>query len=235
MSIFKPIELPCPSCGVANRFDACESVNADRRPALREQILDGTFQRAPCVACGTFYRLEPQLTYVELGAGHFIRAAPLRARDEVEVIEARVNAAFEASYGPTAPALVRRSVEGVSTRVVFGWAALVEKLAIRDAGLDDVQVELLKAWILRDVPDAQLGPGVELRFLRPEGEDLLFVWIRPAEDAIEEAVAAPRSMYDEIGAEPEPWEPLRAGLRAGPWVDLTRLMLEPGGDAPAGR
>ena len=171
--------------------------------------------------------MEPSFTYVELKAGHFIVVAPLTARDEVEKHEARALAAFDASYGAAAPPAVRRLVSNITPRVVFGWAALLEKLVIQQAGLDDVQVELAKALVLKEVTDAPLGAGVELRLLRVEDGQLVFVWLNTATDDIDDAIGLDLAAYEDIAADPEPWAPLRAELAAGPWVDLSRLMLEP--------
>jgi CpXC protein len=49
MSKFETQTLTCPSCGEAVDFEAVASVNADRRPDLREAILDFSFQRQVCL------------------------------------------------------------------------------------------------------------------------------------------------------------------------------------------
>ena len=44
MSLFNPAAAQCPNCGTAQDVQLVGSINADRRPDLRQQILDRTFQ-----------------------------------------------------------------------------------------------------------------------------------------------------------------------------------------------
>ena len=66
MSIFHPATLICPNCSTANTVERNASVNADRRPDLRDAVLDGSFQATECTKCGTALRLPPHLTYMDL-------------------------------------------------------------------------------------------------------------------------------------------------------------------------
>ena len=52
MSLFTAMKLKCPSCSEDLDFQAVLSVNIDRKPALRDQILGGTFQQEDCPHCG---------------------------------------------------------------------------------------------------------------------------------------------------------------------------------------
>ena len=52
MSLFETTKLPCPLCGTEVSFNAVHSVNADRRPDLRDAIIAGTFQQEACSSCG---------------------------------------------------------------------------------------------------------------------------------------------------------------------------------------
>ena len=67
MSLFREIKVHCPSCHEAVILDAVHSVNADRRPDLRDEILAGDFQRCQCNACQQPFRLDPSLTYLDVG------------------------------------------------------------------------------------------------------------------------------------------------------------------------
>jgi hypothetical protein len=58
MSIFKTVELPCPTCATRVSFELVHSVNADRRPDLRQAVLDRSFQRA-VPACGLAFAPSP--------------------------------------------------------------------------------------------------------------------------------------------------------------------------------
>ena len=77
MSIFRTYELNCPACNTPVRFDLVMSVSADRRPDLREAILDGSFQRKVCPACATAFRPEPEFTYIDFARGQYIFVYPV--------------------------------------------------------------------------------------------------------------------------------------------------------------
>ena len=81
MSIFRTYELNCPACNTPVRFDLVMSVSADRRPDLREAILDGSFQRKVCPACATAFRPEPEFTYIDFARGQYIFVYPVDEAD----------------------------------------------------------------------------------------------------------------------------------------------------------
>ena len=56
MSVFHTETINCPACATPVEFKLVFSVNADRRPDLRDAIIAGTFQRQPCPSCGTAIR-----------------------------------------------------------------------------------------------------------------------------------------------------------------------------------
>ena len=66
MSVFHTETVNCPACATPVEFKLVFSVNADRRPDLREAIVAGTFQRQPCPSCGAEFRVDPEFTYMEL-------------------------------------------------------------------------------------------------------------------------------------------------------------------------
>ena len=144
MSLFTSSELSCPHCNQTVPFEICASVNADRRPDLREAILDETFQVATCPHCSGQFRLEPQLNYLDVARGQWMAAFPHDQIDRWQAIESQAQDSFGKSYGPHASAAEREIGEGLVVRVVFGWAGLKEKLLARDAGLNDVHLEQAK-------------------------------------------------------------------------------------------
>ena len=80
MSIFRPLEVPCPGCDTPMQFELVFSVAADRRPALRDAILDGSFQRATCPVCGTTFRADPEFSYMDIARGQYIGVWPASRR-----------------------------------------------------------------------------------------------------------------------------------------------------------
>src|SRR5437868_10649487 len=99
MSMFRTMMVNCPECGTAVDFKAVISVNADRRSDLRAAIIDGSFQRQPCPKCGKDFRLDPELTYVDVGRGQWIAAFPVAKLGHWKELEDQARATFAQAYG----------------------------------------------------------------------------------------------------------------------------------------
>lgn len=251
MSLFVEMNLTCPECAEVFSFDAVGSVNADRRPDLRDEILEDVFQTATCSACDHSFRLEPDFNYLDVGQGQWIAALPARAlRDHLE-IAAEKQAVFDLSYGAQAPAAAQAVGQDLARRLVFGWPALREKLVLADLGFDDVLWEVAKLDLLRSLPEAPLAEGVELRLLGltggaagnddreddgdPAAEALLdLVWVRAESEEVLNRFQVSRDLYDGIADNPEPWVPVRAMLAAGVFVDMQKLFMGEGAAPPPG-
>jgi uncharacterized protein YbaR (Trm112 family) len=227
MSLFMTVDAVCPVCQTPAKFEIVHSVNGDRRPDLRQQILDHTFQRVVCPSCGEDYRIEPEFTFVHLAKGEYLAVWPMSELVHWADVERRSAAAFDKSYGPggspTAAAIGRE----LSPRVAFGWEAAHEKLLVRDLDIDDRTLELAKVALLRTQDDLPLGPDNALRLTSVDEEQNLVFGLFPTKSATAtEEMRVPRTLLDEIEAEPD-WAPLREQLTAGMFVDMLRLIVEP--------
>lgn len=225
MSLFLTEELPCPDCGTAVSFDLVHSVNADRRPDLREAILDRSFQREPCPACGHAFRVEPELTYIDVRRGQWIAAWPASQRADWQALEQASASAFDKAFGADAPGPARTLGEALRPRVVFGWPALAEKLIAAEAGIDDGTLELVKAGVLRSSDELPVGDGGELRLLGVEEDTLVLGRIDAQTEDLRYVLRLPSAAVSEIEADAEAWAPLRADLSAGLYQDLNRALV----------
>src|SRR5579863_5352490 len=136
MSIFNRYSAQCPQCDAAVHVNLVASVNADRRPDLREQILHHQFQARVCDACGTEFRLPPRFTYQHFGQKLWVLVHPRTDLEHWQQLEAETAEVFATNYGADSPPMARQIGREISPRVVFGWPALREKLVAREAGLD---------------------------------------------------------------------------------------------------
>jgi endogenous inhibitor of DNA gyrase (YacG/DUF329 family) len=226
MSIFKPVQLACPHCGKQVDFEANASVNADRRPDLRQAILDNSFQRQDCPHCGQSFRLDPQVNYLDVGRGQWFAAFPRAWMDRWEELEAGARTAFDGAFGAGAGEAAHELGAGLKPRMVFGWEGLREKLVAADAGLDDGWLECTKLALMRGLDDP-LPAGQELRLqaVEPGGEEseLVFVTVEDA-DARPEELRVSRGLYDDVAAEAADWQPLKSQIEGGLFVDVQRLL-----------
>ncbi|MEP6739031.1 MAG: CpXC domain-containing protein [Caldimonas sp.] len=227
MSRIHTESFPCNHCGKPLEMGIVASINADRRPDLREGVLDGTFQRGKCAACGNAFRAEPELTYLDVARRQWILVQPARQLGQWNELEAMARSGFANAYGEEAPEGARRIGAGMSARIAFGWAAFREKLLAAEHKLDDVTLELLKFAVLRGLEDAPVGDDIELRLSKVAATELELVWCSASGELAIESMTVPRGLYDEIAADPEgEWAPLRAEVSAGPFVDMNRLLVE---------
>ncbi|MGZ5131739.1 MAG: CpXC domain-containing protein, partial [Caldimonas sp.] len=99
MSVFHTQTINCQACATPVEFKLVYSVNADRRPDLRDAIIDGTFQRQPCPSCGTEFRVDPEFTYMELRHRLYIGVWPVAKRGQWQACAAKTAEIFEEGLG----------------------------------------------------------------------------------------------------------------------------------------
>ncbi|MDE2005869.1 MAG: SDR family oxidoreductase [Rhodospirillales bacterium] len=226
MSLFRAVETPCPSCGTAVSFELVHSVNADRRPELRAAILDRGFQRETCRSCGEVFRMEPEFTYLDIGAGQWISAWPASRIAEWAALEQRGRETFARFYGSEAAPEAAAIGAGLAPRVTFGWEALREKILARGAAIDDAGLELAKTALYRTYDGLGPGDDAELRLAEIEdGDTLLLLRLLTGLETPLEEIRVPRALLDEIAADPAAWAAQRAALGEGPFLDVARMMM----------
>ncbi len=225
MSIFRTVETPCPDCGTSVEFELVYSVAADRRPDLREAILDGSFQRGSCPGCGLKFRADPEFSYVDIGRGQYIGVWPAAERGRWRECAARTQQVFDGTLGAGATAEAQEIGRRLEPRVVFGWPALVEKLIARQAGLDDRTLEVAKVAVLRSGEEIEPPGEREYRLVDMADDDPVFAWVDSADGTIEDAVRVPRQLLNDIESDPGRWQAMRDAVAEGLVVDFQREAL----------
>jgi len=226
MSIFKAMQLACPVCRKPFDYEAVHSVNADRRPDLREAILDGSFQQVDCPACKARFRLDPSFNYLDVGKGLWIAAEAVTGLADWKAREEAARELFESAYGEGASGMAREIGAGMKARVTFGWPALREKVLIAENGLDDVAIEACKAAAMRVQSELPFSGDADLRLVAVKGDRLVLAWINPADGEAGEKLAVSRSLHDEIAAdEAGDWFEFKRDYEGAFFVDLNRMLV----------
>ncbi len=225
MSLFVYARSICGECGAVAERDLAASVNADRRPDFRRDIIDKTFQAVRCAGCGASMRLPAHLSYLDVGRGQWILTEGIALLPEWRTAEAEARAIFDQTYGDSAPGMAREIGAALTPRLVFGWPALREKLIARELGLDDVTLELLKIAMLRTIPDAPYADAHELRLTGGDADILRLSWIVAESEEQLASVDMDRGVYDDIAGDPQGWSALRMDLTGHLFVDLKRLIF----------
>ncbi|WP_207478931.1 CpXC domain-containing protein [Arenibaculum pallidiluteum] len=229
MSLIVPVEGACPACGHALAFETFASINADRRPDLRDAILDGSLQASGCPGCDQQGRAPCDLVYLDVERRSWILAHP--ASDLLEWSDREEDALdmFQEAFGPLTPLPVRAMGREFRVRLVFGWPAFAEKLRCQDLGLDDELVELAKVAVMRESGTVHLDQ-TELRLVGGDQDEITFAWIDPGTEQAKAFLTAPRTLLTGIEANPAAWAALRAEISQGPFVDINRVLVPASGE-----
>lgn len=235
MSIMYPVTLDCPHCGVPFECQRSASVNVDRHPELRAAILDGTFQRETCPHCKATCIIDPHLNYLDVGRGQWFAVFPTDWMDQWDQHEASTTDLYARAFGAEASAAARDIGIDLKPRLVFGWRALGEKLVAADAGLNDVDLELTKMALIRDLGE-QYTVGEQLRLISVDPDLNTITFLVIAYDSSEDdpkELTVPRDIYDNIAANEDGWQALRDDISAGLFVDMARFLRGPDDAAQA--
>ncbi len=229
MSVFTTREFTCPDCGATLEYDNFDSINADRRPDLRDLIITRDLSVAHCEACDKTFRPEPELNYLDYKSGLWIMALPINALARWDVEEANATALFAGAYGASAPATAREIGDDLSPRLTFGWPAFREKLVAKEAELDDLILEKTKLTILANREGNPVAPGVELRLVNAREQAFRMAWIDATTGEALQQFDTQRALYDSI-ADSSDWAEMDEKLTAGIFVDIQRLFIVPEAD-----
>jgi hypothetical protein len=233
MSLFVPVEAQCSKCGTKVKADLAASLNADRRPDLRDAVLDGSFQSIACSSCNTTVRFPAHLTYIDMDRGQWILVEDASRLMDWKSAEDEAQDLYDRVFGKLAPPLQQTIGEEMTPRLVLGWAALREKLIIQDAKLDDITIELFKISVLHNVPAPPLADMTELRLIDIDDETMTLRWLNASNEEGIADLPLERSLYDDFAATTEHWAELQAELEGVLFVDMKRILLAPANNPPA--
>ena len=128
MSTALPTRVRCPHCQTGQTVLLAESANAQRSPAWRAAVLEGSLHRFTCDACGLAFQVERDFLYSDLLAGILIGVFPRTRLGELQSLEQTLATAWAQTITGEAPEAIRATFVGPGPRVVFGLGALREKV-----------------------------------------------------------------------------------------------------------
>lgn len=150
MKITGTVSVACPVCGVVAEHELVQTVNPREDPESKERLLRGELNVAVC-ECGKRTQLAGNLVFHDPEAGILCHVCP-----DGEAAMQRAEAAFEAAFAGAAaaagPAGSSPERPRGMQRIVPSVNALVEKLKIAEAGLEDWAIEMMKVLLLASIP-----------------------------------------------------------------------------------
>jgi len=122
--------VTCPACGQARDCELVQSINTATHVAAKQRLLDGELNVLDC-DCGRRTQLAANVLFHDPDAGYLCQVCPGG--------DAAMDQAAEAFRGSGADG---------TQRIVPSLNALVEKVKLLDAGLEDWAIEMAKVLLL---------------------------------------------------------------------------------------
>lgn len=191
--------VACPHCGHDQEIRAYVSVNANRMRSVTDRILDGSWERETCEACGGTFALDHRMLFTDLPQGRWIVRHPWAARDRFAALEEEAHRVFQLEYLERPPDYVREQARHVAPRICFGRGELIEKLTLWRADMDDRALESCKLVLLRNHLDQlfPLGP-TELQLTAATPDRLEFLVVSLNSGTALDRFAAPLDEYRRV-------------------------------------
>jgi hypothetical protein len=202
MAISGTVTVRCPACGASHEATLVQSLDTRVDVAALERLLAGELNVVEC-ACGRRTPLEARLLFHDPERDYFCQACP--GGEEAMASGARAFAAIAGSSS--------------TRRLVPSQNALVEKVLILRAGLDDAVIEVLKVLLL-----ASRGDDLDrvLLFARVEGDTV--VWQLPDQ---QRTLASPLDGYTKLaGSNPPRPRPEELRVDRAWAIEAARTMIE---------
>jgi hypothetical protein len=165
MSVYSRQSLPCSRCGVTRTVDVVDSANPYRHPPFLDALLDRSFNRFRCKACGHVDVAEGPMLWTDVQFDLVAWLLPRSRRISWTQLEIDVEAGLRGPVRNEGPAFVQAWGRGACIRLVFGLEELREKAVARRHLLNDAVVEVLKLPYV----DLEQGTGPVLESVDEEG------------------------------------------------------------------
>jgi hypothetical protein len=180
--------VACPACGAQHDGTLVQTINTQTNPKDKERLLAGELNVIDC-ACGKRAQLAANVLFHDPDKHYYCQVVPGGERAMEEAA-----AAFAAS-----------GVSG-TLRLVPSLNALVEKVKLLDAGLEDWAIEMTKVLLLASISPAGADPSGSMldRVLLFDGVDReagTLRWVLFDEDGRSaEPVSSPLASYEKLAA-----------------------------------
>jgi hypothetical protein len=162
MSIIKEAIAPCSKCSQEQKVKVYRSINIAEDPDLKEKVKNGSLFLWECPHCGQVNLAKYDTLYHDPEQKLMVWLFP-----DGQVSETQMQAiAFHA-----------KAMGGYTLRIVDNMGALMEKVLIKDAGLDDAVLEMCKYVVkvemankIEDKEAAKAFVAAPFHFYKQEGE-----------------------------------------------------------------
>jgi len=175
MSIVNEALAPCSKCGQQNKVTIYKSINISENPELKDKVRDGSLFLWECPHCGQMNLARYETLYHDPASRIMLWLIP-----QGEISETQMKAIT----------MHTKAMEDYTLRRVNDMGSLMEKVLIKDEGLDDVVIEMCKYVTKMEMVQKMVGQDKKDEFLTAkfhfyrsngEGEERLLTFMYPFE------------------------------------------------------
>lgn len=168
MSIIGEALAPCSKCGQQHKVTVYKSINVSENPELKAKVRDGSLFLWECPHCGQLNLARYETLYHDPSTKLMVWLIP-----SGEISETQMQAIT----------MHTKAMGGYMLRRVNDMGSLMEKVLIRDAGLDDAVLEMCK-WVTKQEMVAKIVDqdkkeelmATQFHFYRNEDETVTFMY-----------------------------------------------------------
>lgn len=224
MSHQRAYPIQCPKCRHGWSVELYESVNVKTDPTLREQLFANQLNAVTCPGCSFVFRVDKPLLYSDPERRLLIYWFPVPPDRRAEGEERFADWLREAGM------VMPDGVQAPEVHLVFSRIELVERIFLREAGLDERIVEYIK-YLIFSRNGGKLDPVAKSLLFNAQDstpEQLCFVVLDEASRQFESLLHYQREAYlalaEAFGKEDKTADLLE--MFPGPYVSARALLLE---------
>ena len=223
MSQQKTYKIACPKCHRVADVALYEAVNVDTHPELRDAIMQNRLNAVTCEICDFSFRIDKPLLYNDPAQRWMIYWIPLSGQDY-----GRAEAVFREHLGRMT-AMLPNDMHLPEFHLVFTRTELVERIFLREAGLNDRVIEYIKYMIYTKNLEKVSPIEKDLLFNAEDStpDSLVFVVQDADSHALESVFEYERSAYEGLCEMFDDDEQTATLLEMfpGPHLSARRLLL----------
>lgn len=224
MSQQKTYNIHCPKCQQDLSVELYESINVQTSPDLKKLLMANQMNTVTCEQCALTFRVDKPLLYHDPVRSFMIYQIPM-GEDSLEKGERE----FTASLGRLS-SLIPKDIQTPDVSLVFSRTELVERIFLRDAGLNERIIEYIKYMIyVRNV--GKINPAKKILLFDAEDstpEALCFVVQDVESKKLESVLQYDRKTYTALCEtfDKDDQTPTLLELFPGPYISARRLLLK---------
>jgi hypothetical protein len=232
MSQQKIYNIRCPKCQQDQSVQLYESINAQTSPELKKQLMANQVNAVTCEQCAMTFWVDKPLLYHDPGRRFMIYQIPM-GENAVDDGERQ----FTESLGRLS-GLMPKDIQAPDVSLVFSRTELVERIFLRDAGLNERIIEYIK-YMIYTHNAGKVDPIKKILLFDAEDstpEALCFVVQDAKSKKLESVLQYDRKTYAALCEtfDKDDQTPTLLELFPGPYISARRLLLKETSEADSG-